>query len=198
MCHIMKPLSEYSPCKTGKYGVYNYCKTCRNSKIYDSQPNREMIDFKRGLKAQGLKRCASCKEVKVLDDFYKDPKHVDGRYSYCKECFNHKADERYLRREYGIGLEDYYKLLESQDGLCAICGRAPKNNRFNVDHDHKTHEIRALLCVNCNTNLLPYVERFPVWVKNAFSYLENPPAFLVIGRKQVPTTNQARIKSENK
>lgn len=200
ICGELKLFSEYSPCKTGKYGLYNYCKPCRNKYLYDLNPNRKKIDEIKsrriGLRKSGLKTCSSCKNVKALNDFYSDPRHNDGKQSICKECWYQKIHENYLLREYGITSETFKKLLDAQDGVCAICKRPPKNIKFNVDHDHKTHKIRALLCVNCNTNLLPYVERFPEWVKSAFIYLENPPAFSIIGEIIVPETNQARKKKK--
>lgn len=51
---------------------------------------------------------------------------------------------------YGITLEDYEKMLESQNGGCAICGRVPTGRALHVDHDHKTGLVRGLLCHSCN------------------------------------------------
>jgi hypothetical protein len=197
-CKEIKKLDHFSPCKTGKHGVYNYCKECRNKIKFESNPNRQIIDEEKakraGLKRQGLKRCSSCFSIFPLSDFYSDHRHSDGKQSICIECWKQKNNSIYMMREYGITLDQYYKLLDAQDGVCAICHRPPKNYRFNVDHDHNTHKIRALLCVNCNTNILPYVEDFPEWVSRAFEYLKNPPAFSVIGEIVVPETNQSRKK----
>jgi hypothetical protein len=197
-CRTIKPLDEFSPCKTGKWGKYNYCKECHRVVRNESRPNRKIIDEKEakrmGLRSQGLKTCTSCREIKHLEDFYGDPRHTDGKQSFCKECFNQKSNDRYLMHEYGITSKEFKELMDAQDGRCAICRRAPKNYKFNIDHDHNNHKLRGLLCVNCNTNLLPYVERFPEWIKDAFSYLENPPAFSVIGEIEVPETNQSRIR----
>lgn len=41
-------------------------------------------------------------------------------------------------------------MLESQDGLCAICKAAPA---VHVDHDHATGAVRALPGFNCNGGL---------------------------------------------
>ncbi len=48
-------------------------------------------------------------------------------------------------------------MLLAQDGCCAICkssdpGRK-KSQWFCVDHDHKTGEVRGLLCNSCNAGL---------------------------------------------
>lgn len=199
MCKFLKELDDFPPCKWGRYGRYNYCRECHKAYQLERNPNRAKIDEKvarrLGLRQQGLKVCTVCAQVcNTNDDFYDDPRHTDGKQSVCKSCWNVRLNANRLMKEYGLTPEDYVKLLESQLGLCAICKRPPKNNKFNIDHSHKTHKVRALLCVNCNTNLLPIIERFPDWVKAAFEYLENPPAFSVIGEHEVPETNQARRK----
>ncbi len=199
-CRVLKPTTEFPPCKMGKDGLYSYCRPCHSEYQKARHPNRKEIDEKKarrtGLKKQSLKTCSSCKTVQPYDDFYSDPRHTDGKQSICKDCWSIKGDARYLKKEYGLTVDEFHQLLDAQDGCCAICYRPPKNYRFNIDHCHKTHQIRALLCVNCNTNLLPPVEAHPDWVKRAFDYLENPPAFEVIGKRQVPKTNQARRKKK--
>ena len=64
-------------------------------------------------------------------------------------------DRRYqLKRKYGITPEHYDALLAEQDGGCAICGRAPRDDiALHVDHDHATGAIRGLLCFRCNNAL---------------------------------------------
>lgn len=55
------------------------------------------------------------------------------------------------RRNINVTKEAYDKMLEEQQGLCALCGepfdepRAPA-----VDHDHTTGKTRALLHNRCN------------------------------------------------
>lgn len=64
-----------------------------------------------------------------------------------------------LKKCFGIDLEKYQQMLLQQNGVCAICGRpeiATYNGKIRmlaVDHDHKTGEIRGLLCQRCNTVL---------------------------------------------
>lgn len=48
-------------------------------------------------------------------------------------------------------VEDYDRLLEEQDGRCALCESEMK--RAVVDHDHDTGKVRGLLCDTCNTGL---------------------------------------------
>lgn len=64
-----------------------------------------------------------------------------------------------LKTGYGITLEDYNKLLVSQNNVCAICHRTEtsklngKVKLLSVDHNHSTDKVRGLLCGKCNSAL---------------------------------------------
>src|ERR1700682_4474861 len=50
----------------------------------------------------------------------------------------------YLKKHYGMSLEDYDVMMARQHGACAICER--KFKKLCVDHCHKTRKLRRLLC----------------------------------------------------
>ncbi len=52
-------------------------------------------------------------------------------------------------RTHGITQIQYDLLYHRQRGKCAICFKQPK--RLVVDHDHRTMQVRGLLCDGCNT-----------------------------------------------
>lgn len=57
-------------------------------------------------------------------------------------------------KRFGLTIAQYEMLLRVQGGACAICHRRPSPTRcFDVDHDHRTKEIRGLLCFLCNKGL---------------------------------------------
>lgn len=65
--------------------------------------------------------------------------------------------ERNLMVRYGVSLEQFDSMLESQHGGCAICGasngytlQSGKTKKLAVDHDHETGVVRGLLCDRCN------------------------------------------------
>jgi hypothetical protein len=58
-----------------------------------------------------------------------------------------------LKRKYGITEAEYFDMLDKQQGKCAICECEPQGKDFAVDHNHKTGEVRGLLCSNCNTGI---------------------------------------------
>lgn len=72
----------------------------------------------------------------------------------------------------------YPQMLDAQDGGCAICGRPPsEKRRLDIDHDHKTMEIRGLLCVRCNRALPAWITA--AWLLAAAHYLELPPGLRI-------------------
>jgi len=59
-----------------------------------------------------------------------------------------------LKYYHGINKETYTKLFLEQGAVCDICKKPPKiGKNLLVDHDHKTMNIRGLLCYKCNTGL---------------------------------------------
>ena len=66
-----------------------------------------------------------------------------------------KRKSAILKYEYGITLDQYNEMFKAQEGKCAICQRHQNKlpRTLCVDHDHKTHKVRALLCLTCNTDV---------------------------------------------
>lgn len=69
----------------------------------------------------------------------------------------------------------YERLLEVQGGGCAVCDKIPdpEKRRFHIDHDHRTMEIRGVLCFRCNVTLRVWITA--QWLLRAAEYLTNPP-----------------------
>ena len=65
----------------------------------------------------------------------------------------------HLKRKYGITVEQYDAMLETQGGGCFICGRPPREEiSLHVDHDHSTGKVRGILCFCCNNALADFQE----------------------------------------
>ena len=81
---------------------------------------------------------------------------------------------RNLIKNFGISLIDYNNLLLNQNNCCAICNINNSKLRRNlcVDHDHRTEEIRGLLCDTCNRGIGLLKDNVEV-LKNAIEYLNN-------------------------
>lgn len=91
------------------------------------------------------------------------------------ERFNRSRYNSWLRRNYGMTLEEYDALLVKQNGVCAICkGGTRGRGRFHVDHCHVTNVVRGLLCAKCNL-LLGHADDSTRLLRSAIFYLIDPP-----------------------
>lgn len=64
-----------------------------------------------------------------------------------------KTKSYQLKRLYGLTLEDFDAMLESQGGVCGCCGNefSTQHKRdMMVDHDHGTGRFRGIVCAKCN------------------------------------------------
>lgn len=122
-----------------------------------------------------MKECTLCEELKELDEFYVRAKGVSAQ---CKTCLRGTGllryytvgRDNYLRRRYGITLDEYEALLEGQGNCCAVCGRTQDIN-YSVDHSHTTGEVRGLLCTACNRGI-GMLQDDPELLRKAANYLE--------------------------
>jgi hypothetical protein len=174
-CRESKPLEDFYVSERSKQGRSARCRPCH---LAHNKLNNE--------KKRSSKICAFCKST-VSRLWYKGPKceacyKVEARTRpefkeyYRKRNEDPRIKERstdtYLRRKYGIGLNDKKIMYASQRGLCEICAEPMSTlTDANVDHHHGSGAVRALLCHHCNVSiglLKEDVER----IKKVIGYLE--------------------------
>lgn len=85
----------------------------------------------------------------------------------------------HLKKTYGITIEQYELILEAQGGKCAICRGGTSKKHFAVDHNHKTGEVRGLLCARCNSGLAKFMDKHENVVAAA--------TYLLVGARRVRT-----------
>lgn len=166
--------------KLGYYNQYNrvVVRTIKELQI-------DFTHFKnyknRGLNKDGLRKCLNCLEIKSFDDFHNHKSATHGKQYTCKNCSNkpkirsenYKKNKRshQLKSAFGINLEEYEILSQSQNNVCAICKTNNTNKRLAVDHCHKTGKIRGLLCGKCNTGIGLMQDNIHI-LQSAINYLE--------------------------
>ncbi|MCX5201504.1 endonuclease VII domain-containing protein [Streptomyces sp. NBC_00237] len=132
----------------------------------------------------GYRLCIRCSKNRALR-FFSGPR---GRVcSTCRTVARRRAgrDAR-ISRTYGLTAEEYSRLLEHQEGRCAICQETRRTN-LAVDHCHRTEAIRGLLCARCNSQLLARGARDrPEVLRRAADYLEAYPAWEALGPRYTP------------
>src|SRR5260370_22694006 len=79
---------------------------------------------------------------------------------------------RNRKRKYGISEQEYQKLLKSQKSKCAICSSSLKIQQPALDHCHKTHKIRGILCHPCNLGI-GFLKDNILLLKSALKYLQS-------------------------
>ncbi len=164
-CKVDKPISDYYPDTTMKDGYYNICKECTLKR----QKNRYKEKRTEILEAQRIWRKGNEKERERTRRF-----RIEHPELYRKYHARHR-----LRVRYGLTLEDYERMFDAQNGLCAICSQ-PETVRngtgqikmLSLDHCHATNTVRSLLCDNCNKGLGVFHDDVNV-LRRAIEYLES-------------------------
>jgi hypothetical protein len=123
--------------------------------------------------------CKDCGAEKDPEEFPRNKRTKSGRGSYCKPCHNARNRETvkrlygnsrhyHLKQRFGIGAAEVNAMIDAQGGVCALCRQAPA---VHVDHDHKTGQVRAMLCEPCNGGLGQFKDN-PSTILRAIAYLE--------------------------
>lgn len=133
-----------------------------------------------------MRTCRECGETLPLEDF---PQTKTGRQHKCVTCVANYHARYYLAnrdriraqqaqrpsdpadpvknrirllRKYGLTVNEFDELFESQGRACAICRRtAPGGRNWNIDHDHNCCPgpgscgkcVAGILCALCNPGL---------------------------------------------
>ena len=104
--------------------------------------------------------CSTCKVPLTKENGYFSKNGLASHY--CKQHHKEKAKKWRLKNKsktqdyrfrnlYGITLEEYGRMFETQNAGCAICGEVrDKSKMLCVDHCHKTGKVRGLLCEKHN------------------------------------------------
>lgn len=149
------------------------------------------------------KHCSDCKKTLSIDCFWTNRSKYDGLASQCKSCQRERIRKwkktpsgkahvkrsykqqcetgairkTHLKQKFGMTLEDYDRMFESQNGVCVICGcpeiingHGNKIKKLAVDHNHITGKIRGLLCHSCN-HALGLLNDNPIIVKSLLEYI---------------------------
>lgn len=97
--------------------------------------------------------------------------------------------ESYFKRTHGLTPEQVELVMRAQRRHGVICIRPINVKTAHLDHDHKTGELRALLCFSCNSAIGNFGDD-PERMRRAASYLEGdvwPPIKFVLEQYPLPS-----------
>lgn len=96
---------------------------------------------------EGTRYCSKCDLILAIEAFGWANIEKGKRRSICDNCRKH---QRWLHRRFKQEAE---QLRIKQGNRCAICKVDASVSPLYVDHDHQTHELRGLLCHDCNSGI---------------------------------------------
>lgn len=165
-CAEVKPEDEF-------YSKHGQCKACvRAIRKQYRIDHREELSAK-AKSPQGRSYSRDYMRRRRLDPAYRQKKKQWAAEAKRRNPFYWK--DYSLRKQYGISLLEYNLLLKRQNGVCAICLRPERSDRykhFSVDHDHVTGKVRGLLCSGCN-RAIGIMGDDAVRLRRASEYLES-------------------------
>lgn len=160
-CKQLKPLSDFNWHNREKGQHRNFCKDCQNvwAKKHNQTPGAKDV--------RGKWNEDNIEKIKEYHELYRnDPE---------KRAKSKVYHRRYWLKKYGLTLEEYDDILNSQDGKCMICKTedpGSKQKNFAVDHCHKTGKVRGLLCFSCNVSIGHFKDNVD-FLHKAINYLDS-------------------------
>ena len=126
------------------------------------------------------------KKLKLQKERYNKRLQKTSAWNRTHRPSSEKAREHRLKSLYGISIAEYEQMLKKQKGVCAICGRPPAKQRLAVDHNHKTKQIRGLLCYHCNYGL--------PWFKTNARILAKAAAYVWRAKKDADKHSKSKVR----
>lgn len=166
--HCKKFFSTDNFCvdKSSGDGMTYWCKKClKNSR----SKYQKKLSIRQHIVIPETKKCARCGEIKSYECFSYSRHQVDGLVFQCKQC----KKEIELLKNYKISQEDWDKKFINQGEKCPICGNKNPAGKiaWATDHNHKTSQVRSILCTSCN-KLIGHAFESPSILRSAADYLE--------------------------
>lgn len=155
-------------------------KSCSNSKCQQINPQSINQFYKLSNKKPNEFRgkCKSCIEEQAKIYRKNNPnkrKEIIQRY---RNKYPEKAHARRLKCYWphlntNEILNEYQLLILKYNNKCALCkvDQSQLKVKLNIDHNHKTGQIRGLLCNNCNRGIGHLQENLET-IQNALNYLK--------------------------
>jgi len=134
-----------------------------------------------------MKKCTKCQKEKPLNEFYASRAECILCHKNAAKVYYYQRGGKELQRTnykpivhrrsrlkltYGISLTEFENLLVNQNSKCLICLDAfLSDSDACIDHDHRTNQIRGLLCRSCNRGV-GYFRDNPIFLRKAAEYLD--------------------------
>ncbi len=191
-CKQEKSVIGFSKDSTKIDGLYSSCKECslEKNRIYRQSHKVEIsqwhekyrLENPEKYKARATKSRLKNKEARnarIKAKYHANPEkskqiyEAEYQMNKTKKSYQLRMRNSTLKRLYGITIEDFDAMYIEQGGCCAICGthQSEMDRRLSIDHNHKTKQVRGLLCRKCNAGIGHFDDNLEI-LKNTIKYLE--------------------------
>lgn len=137
-CGNVKSLDDYHASVNTIDGKQSRCKACK-------------LDANRAWRKANKGKVSKCKRNYAVRNWAAIRKYQQDYMSTRKVEAAEYRRRWNLSKRYGITVDCFAEMLDSQGGACAVCGKT--GSRQVVDHDHATGKVRGILCVRCNVSI---------------------------------------------
>jgi len=158
-CDIIKDVNEFVKHRKMQLGRDPYCKICRKLLKQNITKKRQQywnVHDSYEEHKTGIRHCRKCKKNLSVYEFSRNNARADGLSWWCKLCT--ASQSQYNKYGKNVLVTD----------VCEICGSATK---LGIDHNHKTFQIRGVLCALCNTALGMFEDKIII-LQSAIKYLK--------------------------
>lgn len=125
------------------------------------------------------RKCSALREKAYYDRDKDNPEAMRKRkekYWANREMNMHVTRESQWKRMYNIDSSKFTELMESQEDSCLICLKllnySSKARTPHIDHNHKTGQVRGMLCGSCNL-AIGFMRDNVTIAKSVTRFLEN-------------------------
>jgi hypothetical protein len=157
----------------GKFGITPRCKTCVNEDNKESYKKRFEKD---------PEKIRVLNNKKATRHYHRNIEEIRQKQREWHATIRKDPERRKIinmkKRGGGAKMtpQDFEDLFNKQNRKCAICYSEDSGSRlghdgWNIDHCHKTKQVRFILCCHCNRGLGAFRDN-PVWLRKAADMLE--------------------------
>ena len=140
-CDIKKPFTEFHIDKASKDGFRFRCKAC--IKLYDQERSNKMAKLDRVYTAEDVKLCKHCREIKLISEFSRNLRNVDGKKSICKPCAIIEDKQRLINPE-----KQKQYAIDNPIRVCNVCMTEKPRSEFSNRADRVTG--KSAICKSCS------------------------------------------------
>ncbi len=168
-CKEEKSLDNFRKDRRNKDGLHLVCNSCNSKNQRDwYKKNPEHV------KAYAKKRYHENK-IAISNRRKELLKANPEKYRVARrKLYNPLKAKEYAWKQAGINMkiDQYEIMLKEQNNACAICftPQSQLKRKLNVDHNHETGQVRALLCDSCNRGIGYFKESLEI-IERAKNYL---------------------------